>query len=396
MAFTYRRPGTNKIWIGFKLPNGKQRLMSSGVEDEQQAMQLACSYERASGLATQKALTEARARKVIREIQMLAGLAPTEVETTRAFLEKRKEALRARFREGRTLERYTDVIDRFLRGHPELAVRPISEVTRRDAAAWRDHLQQTMASTTVNHHLSTLTREFKEALLQDLIEENPWSEIRVANAGRDRQQRRPFTWAQFNALLETTSPTAREPVPDAEEWHLFIKVAGYMGQRRMDGARLEADQIDLERRVVRFRRGKNKDWHEVPIHGSLLPDLAAAIKRHPQGRIMPALAARPATGRNSLSDEFRQVILPRIGIDQPYGEGGGRRKLAEYSIHSFRHALSTWLNEAGVSDVDRMRIVGHVDRDVSRGYTHAGLKQAHRAIAKLPRTKRFDRKKARR
>ena len=395
MAFTYNRRGSKYVWIGFSLPNGQQKLMSSKLTDPDQALQVALSYERASAMARKKKLHDGAARKVLREIQMIAGIETADGESAASFLERRKAALVARFRTGRTLERYTDVLDRWLKGNPELAQEAIGAITRRDAANWRDRLLAVpLSPTTVNHHLITLAREFREAKLQELISENPWDGVRVPNARKQRQRRQPFTWAQFTALLETTAPGAADPIEDAEEWHLFLKMAGYMGQRRMDNARLQASQIDLGRRVVRFWRSKNRDWLEVPIHPALQPDLAAAVKRHPTGPLLPALAARPTTGRSSLSDEFRQKILPRIGIDQPYQKGGGR-KLAAYSIHSLRHALSTWLNEAGVSDVDRMRLVGHADQQVSQGYTHTGLEQAHRAIAKLPRMKRFDRRSTR-
>jgi integrase len=390
VAFTYQRPGSKYVWMGFTLPNGQQKLMSSKLTDPNQALQVALSYERASTMARQKKLTDRTARKVLREIQLLAGIETLDGESAASFLQRRKEALKVRFRDGRTLERYHDVLDRWLKGNPVLAQEAIGAISRKDATDWRDHLLAVpLSPSTVNHHLITLTREFKEAKLQELITENPWEGVRVANAKKQRQHRRAFTWAHFTALLETTAAGAQEPVQDAAEWHLFIKIAGYMGQRRGDNARLQADQIDTQRRVVRFWRSKNKDWLEVPIHPALLPDLEAACKRHPTGPLLPALAARPKTGRTSLSDEFRQTILPRIGIVQPYNVNQERqgRKLAPYSIHSLRHALSTWLNEAGVSDVDRMRLVGHADRDVSQNYTHTGLEQAHRAIARLPKLK---------
>ncbi len=92
-----------------------------------------------------------------------------------------------------------------------------------------------------------------------------------------------------------------------------------------------------------------------------------------------------------MTDIFRQQVLPLIGIVQPYEKHGEKRRartLAPYSFHSLRHALSTWLNAADVSDPDRMEIVGHSDAGVSHGYTHAGLRQARRALQKIPTAKR--------
>jgi len=385
MAYVYQRPGSKKWWAGFTMPDGGRKQFSTGLEDEASALQLALAYEKASQSAKQRRLNEATARRLLREIQVIGGIEATEVETVGAFLHRRRAAIGAQFKLSRTRERYQDAIDRFLKGHPQLEAQPLNCVTRRLAAEWRDRLQAVpLAAATVNHHLSTLRRQWDEAHTQGLVDENPWSLVRVKNARKQAQQRRPFSWAQFQAMLKATEAAAKgkgEALAHAREWHLFIKIAGYTGQRRNEVARMRAEHIDAQRRTLMVHRGKTNDWHEVPIH----PQLWSDLQRHAgkQGLLLPKLAALPPTGRKSLSDIFRQKILPRIGIDQPYGEHKGRR-LADYSIHSLRHSLSTWLNEAGVSDVDRMAIVGHADARVSQGYTHAQLEGAHRALQRLP------------
>jgi len=92
-----------------------------------------------------------------------------------------------------------------------------------------------------------------------------------------------------------------------------------------------------------------------------------------------------------LSKIFRETVLPRGGISQPYakpseGKGVGRT-LAKYSIHSLRHSLATWLNEAVVPDLMRMRLIGHEDPKVNRKYTHTELMHAAAAMAKVPNIK---------
>ena len=59
--------------------------------------------------------------------------------------------------------------------------------------------------------------------------------------------------------------------------------------------------------------------------------------------------------------------------------------LAEYSLHSLRHSLSTWLNQAGVPDATRMALAGHEDEDVSLGYTlMLELETRSAALGKIP------------
>ena len=47
-------------------------------------------------------------------------------------------------------------------------------------------------------------------------------------------------------------------------------------------------------------------------------------------------------------------------------------------------ALIGFTRRDDVSDVDRMRIVGHADEQTSQEYTHTELEQARAAIAKIP------------
>lgn len=224
----------------------------------------------------------------------------------------------------------------------------------------------------------------KRPVQKEWLTKNPWENLSIANANKTAQKRDAFTFTQFEALLAATSAPA-VALKHAEEWHRLVCVGGYTGQRKTDCVQLTGEQVDLARGVIRFARRKNKDVREVPIHPSLRPALVSAIEQQGKGKLLPALAALPPRGRRSVSDAFRLKVLPLIGVDQPFGPAGKARTLAPLSFHSLRHALSTWLNDAGVSDVDRMEIVGHKDRQVSQGYTHAGLKNARKALAKVPR-----------
>jgi integrase len=139
--------------------------------------------------------------------------------------------------------------------------------------------------------------------------------------------------------------------------------------------------------LVRTKTGGEVHW--IPMHASLLKHLELrSKKRDPKsdaGFVMPSFAN---SEERILSKIFRETILPRIGISQPYAERtnekGVGRKLAAYSIHSLRHSLPTWLNAAGVSEMMRMRIVGHDDEEVSRNYTHTEIEAARTELAKLP------------
>jgi integrase len=58
--------------------------------------------------------------------------------------------------------------------------------------------------------------------------------------------------------------------------------------------------------------------------------------------------------------------------------------VAEYGLHSLRHSLNTWLNARGVPEMTRMRLAGHSNADVNRGYTHEEHEQLSEALQKIP------------
>jgi integrase len=387
VASIKRFPGSRYWYACFTLPNKARRQVSTKTENKEEATQIALSYEKASRLASSKRWNDNTARRILREIAQISGYrASDDGESIRHFLTERRGLIPKRYK-GRTLEKCEFTIDDFLRGHADTADQPMTDFLPRDAAAWRDKLLRTgLAPATINFRLSFLEGLWREAILQDLVDVNPFTDVRVPGQNKNRQVRKALPFEKFEALLAALRKT--KAIEHAAEWRLLVKVAGYTGQRERDCATFDKANVDRKRRVMKFWRSKNKDFLEVPIHPALWPDLAAALKKEASGFLMPAMAAMPATGRRSISDVFRQKILPLIGIVQPYNNSGGRaRRIAPYSFHSLRHGLSTWLNTAGVSDVDRRAVVGHADRNVSMGYTHAELQNARRAVELLPAVK---------
>ena len=360
--------------------------MSTHTEDENEALQKALMFEKMSLLARKKQLDERTTRRVLQQIALAAGHDAGDGLTVKEFLDEQRALLGHSFK-GRTLERYQYALDHF-RDAGGLEAQPLHAVTPARAVEWRDSLvKEGLATSTLNHQLGVLRRAFQPAVQKEWLERNPWDGLAVKRAKKKKQQREAFSFKQFEALLNATA-AAGASLDSAGEWHLLIRLAGYSGQRRTDCVQLEGAAVDLEKNLLRFWRRKNKDWKEVPIHAALRPALVAAVKKHGQGKLLPALAALPLTGRKSVTDIFRQKVLPLVGIVQPYGGDEHLRTLAPFSFHSLRHGLNTWLNDEGVSDADRMELVGHADKRVSSGYTHTGLKHAKRALGKVPKAKR--------
>lgn len=383
MASVRLKKGSSHYFACFKMParstdakgNPVYRRVqrSTGSSDRSRALQLAISYERAAVLAAEKRWTESAARNFLREISAVSGVSIGEVEGTEVFLKRwldsRVSSLALRSR-----ERYEQVVNQFIAFLGPRAPAPISEVTSKRVADFRDlETAAGKAPSTVNKSLLVLAQAFDEAKAQSLIETNPARGLNVKGERRRAEKRRAFTFAQFQALVAACEG----------EWRTILLVCGYTGARQQEAAKLRWNQIDLATARLTLERTKTGDEHWLPIHRSLLEHLRSLpAPKHPTDYVMPELAAKRRMG---ISNPFRRVILPKIGITQAYGDKPGKgRKLAEYSLHSLRHSLSTWLNAAGVSELMKNRIVGWENLEVSRGYTHTELTQAAAELAKVP------------
>jgi integrase len=388
-------PDSALFYACFKLPTGQKRpdgtpiyrrvQRTTGTADRSKALQIALSLEQASVLAAEGKWQDKSAGRFLAELSALTGTTMASREPLNAFLTRWLQMRVASLKPDSVI-RYDGILTAFLGHMGALAGCAISEVTPAQVAAFRDaQAAAGISATTINKSLMVLGQAFDEAHRQGLVERNPARGLNVKGAAKQKQHRRAFTFDQFRALYAALGEDRgwmRNPL--RLEWQTFVALAGYTGGRQQEIAHLTWEQIDLKRGVLTLARGKTSDTHWIPLHTALRAHLE---RTHPDGRygpVMPLLAARQ---RRHISNDFRRLILPRIGVDQPFAAhktGNKGRRLAEYSIHSLRHSLATWLAAAGIEEAMRMRLIGHEDATVNRGYTHANAEQAAKALEAVP------------
>jgi integrase len=400
MASVKKFVGSERWYACYKMPTGKvnargrplfKRLQrSTGTTDKDKALQIAISHERVSKLVGEKSWNEYSAQRFLSEISAISGISVGQVKQTESFFRSWLKA-KERTAAAKTWSNYTGIIDGFLKWLGPRSIGPLIGVGPQVMAEFRDaEMARGKSGNTVNKALSLIGQVFEEAVNQLAADKNPTKGLLIKNAKNKAQKRSPFSFDQFRELVRRTGPgekssRGRLVSPD---WQTFILITGYTGGRQQEGAKLDWSNVDLDNRLIALGRTKSGDIHWMPLHSSLYNHLHKrrdAIRgKNVTGLVMPHLAGLPT---RSLSKIFRETILPRIGVRQPYAtksaEKGVGRKLAAFSIHSLRHSLSTWLNSAGVSEMMRMRIVGHEDEEVSRGYTHTELIQAATELAKV-------------
>lgn len=401
MASVKKFPGSAYWYACYKIPTGRyyrnglaefRRVQqSTRLTDKDQALQQAISYERAAKAVADKRWAERSAHRFLEELAAVGGVHVAQVEQTEAFL-TRWMASKKQTVAPKTLKNFTGIVGDFIKWLGERKTAPLVEVTPRVVADFRDaEMARGKSPATVNKALAVLGQAFEDAVTQMSLERNPARGLRLKRSAQKPQERKPFTFDQFRELVRRTGPgeVSRRGNEVHHDWQTFIITTGYTGGRQQEVAKLTWANVDLANRWIGLGRTKNGDTHRMPMHAALHAHLSSlALARGalaPTAFVMPHLGA--LTGRK-ISKIFRETILPRVGISQPYAERtedkGVGRKLAAYSVHSLRHSLSTWLNEAGVSEMMRMRIVGHEDEGVSRGYTHTELAQVAKELEKIP------------
>lgn len=386
MASVKQFPGSANWFACYRLPNGKRVQRSTGSADKAAAMQMAIGYEKAALAAASNQWGNEGAKKFLAELSAITGVKIASREPVTDFLHRWLTTRRAALTEGSVM-RYDSILTAFL-GHlgPNAVV---GDVTTGQIAAHRDKLiADGLSPTTVNKSLMVLGQVFAEAQTQGLIDRNPARGLNVKGAAKRRQHRRAFTFEQFKQLVAALDPEREDSGWMHKElrrdWQLFVLLAGYTGGRQQELARLRWEQVDLRKGVLTLARSKTGDTHWLPIHSALRSALEATPKEARTGFVLPLLAERQ---RRHISNDFRRLILPRIGIEQPFAVREAQtqgRTLAPYSIHSLRHSLATWLAAAGIEESMRMRLIGHEDAEINRGYTHANAEQVAAAMAKVP------------
>jgi integrase len=400
MASVRLKKNSEHWFACYKVPTGKldarglpvfRRVQrSTGTDDKERAQQMAISFERAAVAAAEKRWSERAGRRLLSELSALTGVSVAEVEPAGDFLRRwvngRKATLGAA-----SFTKYSDTVRDFMKFIGEGV--PLADITPKRVADFRDaDTVAGKAPATVNKNLMILRQAFSEATAQGLFTTNPADGLNVKGAKKAAQKRSAYTFEQFRELVRVTAPDYRPPSRTTwknhtldPDWQTLVMLCGYTGARQQEAAQLDWAQVELDSLRMTLERSKTKDTHWLPLHPSLAAHLRGRWERAGKAKSGPVLPHLSTVQRRRISNEFRRSILPRVGIVQEFATGNGKgRKLAAYSIHSLRHSLATWLQQAGVEESMRMQLIGHEDERVNRGYTHTQLTQAATALGKVP------------
>lgn len=140
------------------------------------------------------------------------------------------------------------------------------------------------------------------------------------------------------------------------------------GLRRTEGAKLNIDDLNYDRRILHVKKGKNNKERLVPFSepsSKMLQDYVFdhrpnLIKDKKESRFFIGLTGKPMTG-GSLCRRLQKLQLEVNNPDLNQKEIG---------LHTLRHSIATHLLQNGMDLQKIQRFLGHSSLESTQLYTH--------------------------
>lgn len=370
MASIRRKP-KSKYWHAcITLPNGKQTQFSTGIEDEEKALDAAKEAEIAAR------------RHVLKPHQLRAAFLRIAEEVIghknaepAPWLRSWAKARQPEVADG-TAKAYTKAMDDAADWIQSEGLLAMDEITPSHVERLRDAMAAATSPGTANGKLKILRMAFKTAIRDKLIATNPAAGISLLKT--KETVRREFSPVEIELLLPAL----------AGEWRALFFMGLFTGQRLNDLAELSWRQVNLQNATLAFVARKTGATVSLPLMPQVVDSLTELPSSDdPKSPVFQHLHSIKGPSR---SNAFRE-ILASVGLANPIPSYKGKRSTrtsrsrtsSELSFHSLRHTATTMLKAAGVADSIARAIIGHESKAVSRVYTHLDMATMRKALEQM-------------
>jgi integrase len=217
------------------------------------------------------------------------------------------------------------------------------------------------SKTSVNYHLSILSKIFSLAVDADLIESNP--SFKVKKLKNNNQRERVLSDDEESSLFEALG--------DNQLVKNIVTIALHTGLRRGEIFNLRWFDVDFHRGLIQVRESKSGKKRFVPMNVTVR-ELLNSLERNSE-YVFPS----PKTN-GKLTD-----------IKHSFTSALRTAEIKEFCFHDLRHTAATRMADAGADAFTLMRILGHSDIRMTTRYTHATDQSLRRAVANLDASRQF-------
>lgn len=237
---------------------------------------------------------------------------------------------------------------------PHWKHRAIADIRRRDVRDLVNAIAARGAPTLANRATALLSKVFKFALDDELIDTSP--AVRIPRPAPEQQRDRVLSddelrtlWAKFDAL--------DEPAMAA-----FYKLRLLTAQRGGEVASMRWQDVDLQGGwwTIPTERSKNKLPHRVPLSPAVVTLLKAL-----RARVDQALRARQKTGKDITEPVY---VLENARGKRQQGEAAATFTVPDFRGHDLRRTAASLMAGGGIARLTIKKILNHVERDITAVY----------------------------
>jgi integrase len=315
-----------------------------------------------SGFTTKKAASEAMRALLARAS---AGRDPFPADVTlHQYVDRWFDSERVRDLRPHTVNRYRQVLLDYLL--PDLGAMKLADVRPRHIRPVLDEMAKLgLSGRSLNEAKNILSRVFRSALEDELVDVNPVSAVR-ARSHRRRPLETPTT-DQLRTLLRTATGTV---------WEMPLALAVHLGMRRSEVLGLRWSDIDLDAKTLRVQRGLQRvrvkdgrsslEFLDVKTESSrrqieLGPKLVARLKRHGTAQAERRLFIGPDWIDGDLvCDRGDGGPLDPDAMTRATKRFVAKAGLpARLRLHDVRHGVATAMLANGVDTKIASAVLGH-------------------------------------
>ena len=238
-------------------------------------------------------------------------------------------------------------------GTQRVKTTPLTDITRADANALRDHLLSRMKPSSVKRYITVVRAAVNYVIAEHTLNiPNVFNGVRIKGATATAEDRDPISDQDINAAL----PSFQD---DSVAYTLFVTLRD-TGARLSEIVGLEVKDVDLQQRSITIqpntiRRLKTKgSKRTIPVSQSALE----LLQEHRLGKDdQDPLFSDYARPRGN--DAASAMLMKRL-----------RQTLSDpkVTIHSLRHRMKDKLRNTGCPEAVSMAILGHGTNTVAANY----------------------------
>ncbi|HEV7642529.1 MAG TPA: tyrosine-type recombinase/integrase [Pyrinomonadaceae bacterium] len=238
---------------------------------------------------------------------------------------------------------------------------PVIESFKQKFLATPTKFGRKRSKTSVNYHLSILSKIFSLAVDADLIESNP--SFKVKKLKNNNQRERVLSDDEESRLFDSLG-----------ENHLvknIVTAALHTGMRRGEIFNLRWFDVDFKRELIQVRESKSGKKRLVPMNATV-KELLTRLERNSE-------YVFPSPKTNGKLTDIKHSLTRALKVAQ----------IEEFCFHDLRHTAASRMADAGADAFTLMKILGHSDIRMTTRYTHATDKAIRRAVTNLDASRQF-------